>query len=70
MAAEREAAAVRRRVANEIAAAYRAVSSRPVPEPYTEALSKLGVRKTFSVSYDSAGIPLPYTTALKRRERP
>lgn len=40
-----------------------------MPLPYDEALSKLGVRKTFSVSYDSAGVPLPYTTALERLEK-
>ena len=64
MAAEREAAATRRRVANEIAAAYRAVSSRPVPEPYTEAL-----KGRMPEVWQSDGItpPLPYDLAMAER---
>lgn len=67
MAAERAAAATRRRARNEIAAAYRDVSSRTVPDGYSEGLKRLGLPQPLPTIRDDDGIPLPYETALQRR---
>lgn len=67
MAAERAAAATRRRARNEIAVAFQGVSNRPVPDGYAEGLKKLGLPKPLPMLRDDDGIPLPYETALQRR---